>query len=155
MQYRVVSKTVSGNIDNGVPFDVTWYTGGNLASAMAALAQAAANYNEDFDGPESVRTHTLDVRLEFEADCPWRDQPVATRPFWAQEECSGREVETEVGILCATHHKSMRRVENMVVDPACIEAGARASTCTNDGNCPMHNFSEILCDHEWEAASHE
>lgn len=108
--YRVTNTIVSGNIDSGKPVEVQWYNGDDLASAIAALANSAAAYRDVPDDrmPESMRSFVLGVALHIDADCPWRDQPGPGRPFWAQHECSGREVDTEVGILCAAHHKSMR-----------------------------------------------
>lgn len=108
MQYIVTQTIVSGAIDAGASVDVQWYKGERLAGAIAAMAQAATHRDDTPHIPESIRVHVLGVRLDMEADCPWRDQPGPTRPAWAQVACSGREVETEVGTLCAAHHTAMR-----------------------------------------------
>lgn len=115
--YRVTNTIVSGNIDGGEPVEVQWYIGADLASAMAAMANSAAAYRDVPDDrmPESMRSFVLGVSLHIDADCPWRDQPGPGRPFWAQHECSGREVDTEVGILCAAHHKSMRDADEIAL----------------------------------------
>lgn len=114
MQYEVSQTIVSGNLGSE-PVDVKWYTGESLAMAMGAMANAAANHvDADERVPEEFRTHVLDVTLTFLADCPWRDEPRTKRPSWAKAACAGREVETEVGILCATHHEAMRRADDIV-----------------------------------------
>lgn len=41
-------------------------------------------------------------------DCPWYDIAHHERPFWAQHDCGGRMLDTEVGVLCENHLNTMR-----------------------------------------------
>ena len=39
-------------------------------------------------------------------DCPWYDVDVLKRPFWAQHDCGGRMLDSDVGVLCENHLNS-------------------------------------------------
>lgn len=123
--YRVVQTIVSGNPNDGEPVDVQFYKGGDLAQAIAAMTNGAASYRSSDSLPESLRTFVLGVALHVDADCPWRDVPRPQRPFWAKAACAGREVDTEVGTLCAVHHAAMRNNPEYIISE-------RATSSTDD-----------------------
>lgn len=141
MFYSVHQTIVSGNIDSGEPVEVNWYKGGSLPLAMSAMAQAISRAEDQPGVPASMRVHTLRVEVEFLADCPHRDQPMMNRPAWMRVPCSGQEVDTEVGTMCAAHLRTASLLGGWT---------GTTSACAGD-ECPLHNYSETKCDHEWEA----